>query len=324
MSSLKIGTLNLPSTVLLAPLAGISDSAFRLICRRFGARFTFVEMINARAISHKNKKTKKMLVHAAEDSPIGIQLLGAEIPYLLKAVDVIAAHDFDLLDFNAACPVRKVCRRGEGAALLKEPAKLGKILKALVRAWPKPLTIKIRSGWDAASRNAAAIARVAEDAGVQAVFIHGRDKTQLYTGSVDTRTIAQAKEAVRIPVIASGDIWSADHAQRMIAATGCDGILVARGALGNPWIFREIEAALAGQHLPPPPAVEEILETLTAHLELSVCEHGEKDAIAIMRKYVGWYLKGKKHIRCIRQKANTVKTKAEFLRLVADIRSLSK
>jgi tRNA-dihydrouridine synthase B len=321
---LKIGSLKLESNVLLAPLAGISDSSFRLICREFGVGFTFVEMINARALSYKGKKTKKMLRIDPHDKPIGIQLLGAELPYLIQALEVIESfYDFDLLDFNVACPVRKVCRRGEGAALMKEPEKLEKILKGLIQRWHKPVTVKIRSGWDQDSKNAVQIGKVAEQSGVHAIFIHGRDKNQLYAGSVDYKIIADVKKNVRVPIIASGDIFCAQSAQKMFDKTGCDGILVARGALGNPWIFREIDEFLKHKRTLPAPPVSEVIKTLLKHLELSVAEHGEKNGVALMRKFVGWYFKGRPYVRPLRQKVNTVKTKKEFVALIETIPALA-
>jgi len=319
----EIGDLRLHSNVLLAPLAGISDSSFRLLCRQFGASFTFIEMINARAISYKNKKTKKMLETDPMDRPIGIQLLGAEIPHLLRAMDVIAPYDFDLLDFNAACPVRKVCRRQEGAALLKNIPKFKSILTAMVKAWKKPVTVKIRSGWDMNSRNATDAACAAEDAGVSAIFIHGRDRQQFYKGTVDYAVIAAVKKNVRIPVIASGDIWSAAHAKKMFDETGCDGILVARGGLGNPWIFRQIEEYLSQGRLLPAPETEEILSVMQQHMEMTVTEHGEKNGIALMRKFVGWYLKGRRFVRSVRQRINNIKTREEFLDMIAHVRQLA-
>ncbi|MFH0940313.1 MAG: tRNA dihydrouridine synthase DusB [Candidatus Omnitrophota bacterium] len=329
---LKIGELELRSNVLLAPLAGISDSSFRLLCREYGAGFTFVEMINARAISHKNKKTKKMLELAPNDRPIGVQLLGFEIPYLLKALDVLELYDFDLLDFNAACPVKKVCRRGEGASLMKEPQLLKKILTALASALTghlagnlqKPLTIKIRSGWDQTSKNAVAVALLAQDAGVKAIFIHGRDRNQFYKGTVDYKIIADVKKNVSIPVIASGDVWGAKHAKLMFEETGCDGILVARGALGNPWIFREIEEYLKNKRILEPPSLEEIVTTMLKHLELLIAEHKEENAVPIMRKFVGWYLKGRRFVRPIRQKVNSLNTKKDFYALTEQVLALAK
>lgn len=320
---LKIGNLELHSNVLLAPLAGITDSSYRLLCRQFGASFTFVEMINARAISFKNKKTKKMLQTDPMDKPIGIQLLGAELPYLLKALDVLAPYPFDVLDFNAACPVRKVCRRNEGAALLKDLPRLSLLLKGIVRRWAKPVTIKIRSGWDVDSRNAAEAALAAEEAGVKAVFIHGRDRQQFYKGTVDYSIIAKVKKSVRIPVIASGDIWSALHAEKMIQETGCDGVLVARGSLGNPWIFRQIEEYFRTKTLLPDPEMEEILSVMQQHMELMIIEYGEKNAAALMRKFIGWYLKGKPFVRVIRQRVNSMKTREEFMALIDHARQLA-
>jgi tRNA-dihydrouridine synthase B len=317
---LKIGDLELPSNVLLAPLAGISDSAFRLICREYGARFTFVEMINARALSYKSKITKKMLTTDPRDKPIGVQLIGCEIPYILKALDVIEKYDFDLLDFNVACPVKKVCRRGEGAALMKEPEKLQKILKAIVARWPKPVTIKIRSGWSQDTKNAVAVARLAEDCGIKAIFIHGRDREQFYKGSVDTRVIADVKKKVTLPVIASGDIWSALHAKKMLDATGADGILVARGALGHPWIFQEIDAYFKNGLITEAPTLDAVMKALFRHLDLSIAEHTEKKAIPLMRKFVGWYFKGHPFVRCLRQRINPAKTKNEFIAAVEALR----
>jgi len=312
---LKIGNLELKSNVLCAPLAGVSDSSYRILCRKYGAKFTFVEMINARAISYKSKKTKKMLETDPKDKPIGIQILGAELPYLLKAMDVIKPYNFDLLDFNAACPVRKVCRRQEGAALMKDPKKLQKILKGIVQHWEKPVTMKIRSGWDQENRNAALVAQLAQDAGIAALFIHGRDKHQLYKGGVDYSIISQVKKTLSIPVIASGDIWNAVLAKKMFDETGCDGILVARGALGNPWIFKELEAYLENRPLPPLPSTEEVVKAFREHLELSIQEHGEHNGAALMRKYVGWYFKGRHCVRVLRQKANELKTRNDFLAL---------
>lgn len=320
---LRIGTLSLESCVFLAPLAGLSDAALRLISRSHGARFTFVEMINARAITHNSKKTNKMLKSPAEDRPLGVQLLGAEIPYLLRAVDILAAYDFALLDFNAACPVRKVCRRGEGAALMRDPLMLEKILKALAGRWRKPLTLKIRSGWNDSSKNAVEIARIAEGSGVQAVFIHGRHREQFYHGGVDYGIIACVKKSVTIPVIASGDIWSCTHARKMFDETGCDGLTVARGALGNPWIFRDIEEYERNRRIPEAPSQQEITDVLLRHLDLSIAEHGEKNAVALMRKFAGWYFQGKPYVRLLRQKINTVRSKKEFVETLLPLVSLA-
>jgi tRNA-dihydrouridine synthase B len=303
----------MPSILIAAPLAGISDTSYRMICRRHGADFTFVEMINVRALSHKNKKTRKMLSLNPDDRPIGVQILGCELPYILKALDTLEEFDFDLLDFNAACPVRKVCRRGEGAALMQDPRKLENLLRPVRRRWTKtPFTIKIRSGWDETSINAAHIAQIAQDAGLDAVFIHGRTREQFYTGSVNHAVIKEIKEKISLPVFGSGDILSAEGARTMLEQTGCDGLLVARGALGSPWIFSQIKNMLtAHTHLPPPP-LKEIIAILRAHLDLSIAEHGEKKSIPLMRKFVGWYLKRQPHSRAIRQHISGIKTLRDF------------
>ncbi len=316
---LSIGNLKLPSRVLVAPLAGISDSSYRLICRQFGASFTFVEMINARALTYKNKKTKKMLTIDPKDKPIGIQLLGCEIPYLEQAIGVLKEHNFDLLDFNAACPVKKVCRRGEGAALMKEPKKLEGLLKTAVSHWKKPVTIKIRSGWDENLKNAVEIGKLAQDCGIKAIFVHGRDRKQFYKGNVDYKVIASVKKNVSVPVIASGDIFTAQSAEKMFDETGCDGILVARGGLGNPWIFKEIDSYLETGRIPEAPGIKEIAETLFFHLELSISEHGEKNAVRVMRKFAGWYFKGHRFVRPLRQGINSVRTKKEFVEVVESL-----
>lgn len=316
---LKIGSLNLPSKILCAPLAGVSDSAYRMICREHGALFTFIEMINVRAISHKNKKTKKMLSASPLDRPLGIQLLGCEETFVIKAIEVVQGVDHDLLDLNVACPVRKVCRRGEGAALAKEPSKLAAILRAIIKHSPKPLTIKLRSGWDEDSINAPEIAKLAQDCGVSGIFIHGRHRNQFYKGSVDYRVIERVKKNVSIPVVASGDIFTPLLAKKMFDETGCDGVLIARGALGNPWIFRSTEEYLRTGILLPEPEISEIVACVKRHMELAIEEHGEKKVIPVMRKFIGWYLKGKPFIRSLRQSISLIKTKTELLDLLGSL-----
>jgi len=235
----KIGSLKLKSNLILAPMAGVTDLPFRMLCRKFGAELAFVEMINCRSISHKSRKTKHMLSTTAKDKPLGVQILGCEEKYILKALDVLKAYKFDILDFNAACPAKKVVRRGEGSALLKDPKKLAKLLKLLVKNSKIPVSVKIRLGWDKDSINAEKVALYAQDAGVSGLFIHGRTRIQEYGGNVDYAAIAKVKQAVNIPVIASGDVFSAQLAKKMLTETNCDGLVIARGSFGNPWIFKD-------------------------------------------------------------------------------------
>jgi tRNA-dihydrouridine synthase B len=316
---LKIGDIELPFPVMLAPMAGVSDLPFRLISRSFGTSLAFTEMIDVRAISHRDKRTRKMLMSSPEDRPLGVQLLGADEKYLAGALDALAEHDFDLLDFNAACPTPKVTRKGKGAALLKEPRKLGAILKILVGYAKVPVTVKIRTGWDADSVNAREVALYAEDAGISALFIHGRTKTQGYSGTVDYKNIKEVKDALKIPVIASGDNLSLLLIKRMFDETGCDGVAVARGALGNPWIFREaIRFFQDGVHISGP-AVDERIATIKKHFDLVIKYSGEERGIGIFRKFFIWYTKGLRGIKPLRDKAFRTNKKDKFLEIIEEL-----
>lgn len=246
-----------------------------------------------------------MLATNAQDKPLGIQLLGCEPQFILKAMEVLQKYDFAALDFNAACPAKKVVRRGEGAALLKEPKKLNGLLKLLVKESPVPVTVKIRSGWDKNSLNARELALLAQDAGVSGLFIHGRTKLQGYSGKVDYQVIRKVKEALNIPVIASGDIFSKQLAEKMFTETGCDGVAIARGALGNPWIFKDAR-----------PSVDEIVETMLGHLTANIGFYGERIGVIRFRKFFAWYTKGWRKIRPFREKVSRAKTKEEIEEII--------
>ena len=311
-SMLKIGNLKLNSNVMLAPMAGVSDLPFRLLNRRFGCEMAFIEMLNCRSLSYKSKKTQEMLSTNHEDKPLGVQLLGSNPKFVLKGLEILNKHEFDVLDFNAACPAKKVVARGEGAALLKEPRKLKELLKAVVKNSRFPVTVKIRSGWDKDSVNAQDIARHAEDAGVKALFIHGRTKMQGYSGSVDYGVIKGVKSALKIPLIASGDIHSAQLAKKMFDETGCDAVAVARGALGNPWIFREIKSFFDGGAILPKPDRREIKNIMLEHFNACVDFHGEKVAVIVFRKFYSWYTLGLRGARQLRKLACDAKSKNEM------------
>ncbi len=294
---------------------------FRMLCRRFGAEMAFVEMINCRSISHKSRKTRHMLSTEEQDSPLGVQVLGCEEKYISRALDVLGSYSFDLLDFNAACPAKKVVRRGEGAALLKEPKKLGKLLKLLVKKSRIPVTVKMRLGWDKDSINAEEAALYAQDAGVSALFIHGRTKAQEYSGSVNYAEIAKVKKAVNIPVIASGDIFSAELAEKMLEETGCDGLAVARGSFGNPWIFKEINRYLQKGEFLPRPSRSKVIEVMLSHLDSSIAFYGEKNGVVLFRKFFAWYTKGIRNIRPLREKSSRAKTKEDMSGLILSLRA---
>ncbi|MDD5253410.1 MAG: tRNA dihydrouridine synthase DusB [Candidatus Omnitrophica bacterium] len=308
----KIGSLKLKSNLILAPMAGVTDLPFRMLCRKFGAELAFVEMINCRSISHKSRKTKHMLSTAAKDKPLGVQILGCEEKYILKALDVLKAYKFDILDFNAACPAKKVVRRGEGSALLKDPKKLAKLLKLLVKNSKIPVSVKIRLGWDKDSINAEKVALYAQDAGVSGLFIHGRTRIQEYGGNVDYAAIAKVKQAVNIPVIASGDVFSAQLAKKMLTETNCDGLVIARGSFGNPWIFKEIKEFLKTGKVLPRPARTKIVKVMLEHLDASIAFYAERNGVILFRKFFAWYTKGIRNIRPLREKCSRAKTRLEM------------
>lgn len=312
---LTLGTIKLKSNLILAPMAGVSDLPFRLLNRSFGAELAFVEMLNARSLSHKSKRTQSMLSTLPQDKPLGVQLLGCEPKFIQKAMDVISKYEFDLLDFNAACPAKKVTRRGEGASLLKNPKKLNQLLKLVVKNSKVPVTVKIRAGWDKDSLNAKEAALYAQDAGITALFIHGRTKAQGYSGTVDYTIIKAVKEALSIPVIASGDILSAQLAKKMFDETGCDGIAVARGSLGNPWIFKEIQEFIASRKIITRPNIKETMKIMLEHLDLCIDFYGETVGVVIFRKFIAWYTKGLRKVRPLREKASRIKTKQEIINL---------
>ena len=316
---LTIGTLKLKSRFILAPLAGISDLPFRLLNRSFGAELAFVEMINVRCLSHKSKKTRQMLLSDGEARPLGVQILGCEPEYIEKGMEVLNTYPFDIIDFNAACPERKVVRRGEGSALLREPKKLQRLLKLVKKDSRVPVTVKIRAGWDSESVNAPDVARMCEDAGISALFIHGRTRMQLYTGSVDYGVIRRVKRAISIPVIASGDVFSVQLAEKMFSETGCDGLVVARGCLGNPWLFRELEAHFGKKAGYSAPSHEEIRRVMLEHLESYIRFYGERSAVVVFRKFFSWYTKGFPRVRVVREKISRVKSEAEMRSIIGEM-----
>ncbi|MFA5164502.1 MAG: tRNA dihydrouridine synthase DusB [Candidatus Omnitrophota bacterium] len=316
---MEIGNLKLKSNLILAPMAGISDLPYRMLNRKAGAEFAFTEMVNARSLSYNNVKALELLGSAKGDRPLGVQLVGNEPEYINRAIEKLHRHKFDILDFNAACPERKVVAKGEGAALLKDLKKLKRILKIFVRESKWPVTVKLRAGWDRNTINARDAALHAEDAGVSAVFIHGRTRNQLYSGTVDYGIIKEVKDAVKIPVIGSGDVLSGPQAKKMFDETGCDGILIARGGLGNPWIFAEIEEYLARGTCPPRPTKKEVIRTMTAHLNASIRCFGAKRAVPSFRKFFSWYTRGLDNVRQLRVKACFASTKKEMLAVIKEI-----
>ena len=320
---LTIGGISFPLPCVVAPMAGVSDLPFRIITRRFGAPLAFTEMIDMRALSHRDRRTLRMLRPDEDDHPLGVQLVGNDEAYLATALEVLETYQFEILDLNAACPAAKVTRKGMGAALLKEPAKLKELLRTMVRGSRTPVTVKIRAGWDSSSINAREVALCAEDAGISALFIHGRTKSQGYSGAVDYRIIREVKEALRVPVIASGDNLTVGSINRMFEETGCDGVAVARGALGNPWIFRELNSFFRDGVVRDGPDAAEITEVIKRHLVLMAQHYGESTGLSAFRKFFIWYTRGLSGAKPLRDMAFRARTTEELMDVINQVTSLS-
>ncbi|NQT75010.1 MAG: tRNA dihydrouridine synthase DusB [Candidatus Omnitrophica bacterium] len=303
-----LGDIKLNTPVISPPLAGISSHPFRALNRKFGCEFSFLEMINCRSLVYSSNKTGEMMRFTEEELPLGIQLLVENEGLLLKVLEKIHDLPFSIVDLNAACPQKKVTSRGEGAHLLKTPKKLERLLKLMVKNCVVPVSLKMRLGWSDDSR-ACDIALSGQDAGIKAIFIHGRTKAQGYSGEVCYKAIARIKKKLKVPVIASGDILSAGLAKKMFDETGCDAVTVARGALGNPWIFREIKEYLEKGKILERPCVEDIIKTMRSHLKLSCDFYGPKRGLSHFKKFFIWYTRSFKGVRLLRgeiTKLNTV------------------
>jgi len=292
---LRIGDLRLPSCIIQSPMAACTDLPFRLIAREKGLAFSFLEMVSAQALVRENEKTLRLLQSAPEDRPLGAQLLGCDPGIMAEAARIIEGLGFDLLDLNLGCPVRKVVSNGEGAALLREPEKAERIFKAVRGAVAGiPVTVKMRKGFqDASGAEAVRMARLAEDCGLCAVSVHGRTQEQGYSGKADYRAIGLVKQAVRIPVIGNGDVTAPEDALLLKAQSSCDGIMVGRSGLGNPWVYRNLERVMEGCPDPPTaPSAAERRDTLLQHLGLEIRHQGERLAALAMRRIVVWYTAG--------------------------------
>ena len=322
--TLRIGKLTLPYPCVLAPMAGVSDLPFREVTRSFGAPLAFTEMIDIKALGSRDKRTCRMLSTTSEDRPLGVQLLGNSKEDLIRAIGVLSEYRFELLDLNAACPTPKIARKGKGAALLQRPDKLGELLKALVDRSHVPVTVKIRAGWDADSINAREVALFAEDAGISALFIHGRTKMQGYSGAVDYGVIRDVKDALKIPVIASGDNLGASSIRKMFDETGCDAVAIARGALGNPWIFKETIGLFQGRRHFVGPDLSERISVMKGHLAKVIDYYGEQRGLASFHKFFIWYTRGLSGMRPYRDRAFRTHSLEELMAVIEDLSELSR
>ena len=315
---MQIGKIELKAPLALAPMAGVTDLPFRLICRRHGCGMTVSEMVSAKGLLYKNVKTTEMLRIAEGERPTAIQLFGSVPQELAGAARMVEAAGADMIDFNMGCPVAKIVNNGEGSALMKNPQLAHAILAAMVQAVSIPVTVKFRAGWDDAHINAVEIAKAAEAAGVAAVAVHGRTRQQFYEGKADWSVIAAVKQAVQVPVFGNGDIFSVDDGLRMLRETGCDGLMIGRGADGNPWIFSELAAVLTGKPRPVAPTIEERLQQAAEHLAMLIDYKGEYVAVKEMRRHISAYLKGMPHAAEFRGRFHKVDTQEQFMTLLAE------
>ncbi len=316
MVQLKIGNTVLKNNLILGPMAGVTDLPFRLLCREQGAGLLCMEMISAKGIYYHNKNTEALLAVDDREHPVALQFFGADPVIMSEMAKKIEDRPFDILDINMGCPVPKVVNNGEGSALMKQPVLAGKIIEAMAKAIKKPVTVKIRKGFDDAHINAPELAHVAQESGAAAVAVHGRTREQYYSGRADWDIIRQVKEAVSIPVIGNGDLHTAEDVLKMKEQTNCDGFMIARGAQGNPWIFAQILQALETGKQPEKPTAEEVAQMVLRHAKMQLEWKGEFTGIREMRKHAAWYTSGYKHASKLRCELNTIENYGQLEELM--------
>ena len=313
---LKIGNVELENNLILAPMAGVTDLPFRLLCKEQGCGLMYTEMVSAKAILYKNRNTGPLMEVRPEEEPVALQLFGSDPEIVSDIAAQVEDGPYAFIDINMGCPVPKIVNNGEGSALMKNPKLVEEILTALVKKVKKPVTVKFRKGFDDDHINAVEIARIAESCGVSAVAVHGRTRAQFYSGKADWDIIRQVKEAVKIPVIGNGDIFTPEDAKRMLYETGCDGLMIARGAKGNPWIFSRTLHYLETGELLGPPDKEELKETILRHAQLQIQFKGEYLGLCEMRKHLSWYKVGLPHSSSLRNDVNQTETWEDFYNLI--------
>lgn len=308
---MKIGDLRINNPLFLAPMAGITDLAFRMLCREQGCGVVYTEMVSAKGLFYGSERTEELMEINPNEHPVGIQIFGSDPLIMAQMVEKISDTDADLIDINMGCPAPKIVKNGEGSALMRNPQLVKKIVSEVSRASSKPITVKIRKGWDDKSVNAVDIALIAEEAGAAAITVHGRTREQFYAGVADWDIIREVKSRLSIPVIGNGDIFTPQAAFDMTKQTNCDGIMIARGAQGNPWLFRDIISYMDKGEIPIQPEPNEKIETALRHLKIIVGQKGERLGVCEMRKHIAWYLKGLKDSSRIKRLINTLTTASE-------------
>lgn len=314
--TLRIGNVELENNLILAPMAGVTDLPFRLLCKEQGCGLLCMEMVSAKAIQYNNKNTRALLEIDARENPVSLQLFGSDADIMERIAVQIEELPFDILDINMGCPVPKVVNNGEGSALMKRPELVREIVTRVSRAISKPVTVKIRKGFDEDCVNAVEIAKIAEDSGAAAVAVHGRTRAQYYSGEADWDIIRQVKDALSIPVIGNGDITTSQSAKKMLLETGCDGIMIGRAVRGNPWLFAQVRHYLETGELLERPTFAEVRKTIEKHAQLMIACKGEYIALREMRKHVAWYTAGYPHSAKIRGKCNEIETMEDLQSLM--------
>ncbi|MGR6837151.1 tRNA dihydrouridine synthase DusB [Syntrophomonas erecta] len=315
----SIGNVAISNRVLAAPMAGVTDKAYRIIMKSFGCGMVYTEMISDLGLVYGQERTHHMVDLSGEELPIAVQIFGSEADAMVKAARLVEQKGATIIDINMGCPTPKIVKNGEGSALMRDLPRSRNIIRQVVQAVQVPVTVKMRKGWDDHNESCVELAGIAEQEGASAVAVHGRTREQFYSGQADWGAIARVKKAVTIPVIGNGDIWSADDAVRMIEQTGCDAVMIGRAAMGNPFIFRETVARLEKGEQVPPATTGERVQTAIGHLDLACRFKGEPVAVREMRKHFSWYMKGVRGAARLREEVNQAQTRQELIAIISAI-----